>query len=112
MGLTAQSTDQVAPPQLVARHILIPTATELDCSSGPELVAHFVDLVDCARSLPMTIDLANVAFIDAAGVRALFECRAIADHLGLSLRFQHPSPAVRRLAALFDELAELIDEER
>lgn len=104
MGPTVHSTDPVVP-QLAARHVVVTPATELDCSSGPELVCHFVDLVASEPPLPITIDLSSIDFIDAAGMRALFECRAIADRVGRSVRFVDPSPAVCRLAALFDDVA-------
>lgn len=111
MGITAHSTDRAVPRPLAARHVVLWPATELDCSSGPELVSRFVEIASSRPLLPITIDLSSIAFVDAAGVRALFECRAIADRMRRSLRFRHPSDAVIRLASLFDDVACLLDEE-
>ncbi len=75
-------------------------AGELDLASAPGLT-RCLDALQDAEDIPTEIDLAEVTFLDARGLRVLIQAD---DRLnrpgGLGLRLIRPSRAVRRMFEL------------
>lgn len=72
---------------------------EIDLATGPQLLAVLVELVDrgCYR---LIVDLAQVTFLDCAGIRVLVDAlRRVQEHGG-SLRLVRPTRRVERVLAL------------
>jgi anti-sigma B factor antagonist len=83
-----------------AHGVLVVPHGELDLAAAPELEA-----VLAAQSGPVTVDLRHLSFIDASGLRILFEAEARSRQDGRNLRFVE-GEAVDRLM----EFLELHDE--
>ena len=68
---------------------------ELDIATAPELV----DLLNRLRhhGHAVTVDLAEVTFMDSTGLTTLMDAKMQADRNGWSFRVSRPSPAVRRV---------------
>jgi anti-anti-sigma factor len=72
---------------------------ELDMAGGESLVRRVTELA-AATSGPIEIDMAQVAFIDSSGVRALLRLHEAAVSSGRTMRVRSLSPDVRRLLDL------------
>jgi len=83
---------------------VVALAGELDIADATRLRDQ---LVSGAHST-VTVDLADLSFIDAAGLSALVSARRVLTDAGHTLRLRHPRPQVRRVFALVD-LAHLLD---
>jgi anti-sigma B factor antagonist len=72
---------------------------EIDLATGPQLLAVLVELVD--RGLhQLVVDLAQVTFLDCAGISVLVDAlRRVQEHGG-SLRLVRPTRRVARVLAL------------
>ena len=70
---------------------------ELDLATAPQLEAVLV-----AQTGPVAVDLRELSFVDASGLRVLIEAEAHSRQNGMNLRFI-AGPAVRRLFELADE---------
>lgn len=68
-------------------------------AGGDALVRRVTDLA-ASTSDPVEIDMAEVAFIDSSGIRALLRLREAAGASGRRLRVRNPSSDVRRLLDL------------
>jgi anti-sigma B factor antagonist len=77
----------------------IEVAGEIDVESGPRLREQ-AGLIMWAHGPQLALDLANVTFIDCAGVSALLAICRSARTLGGSVRLATASPCVRRLARI------------
>lgn len=85
---------------------VVRVAGEVDLATTPLLEDALSDAL--ARSGPVTVDLAEVAFMDATGLGALAGAADQARHQGLAFRLRTPSHPVRRLLSateLVDALA-------
>lgn len=72
---------------------------ELDMAAGESLVRRVTELA-AATSGPIEIDMAEVAFIDSSGVRALLRLHERSVSSGRVMRVRNLSPDVRRLLDL------------
>jgi anti-anti-sigma factor len=103
---------------------LVVTRVETDGAGRRVAVAGDLDSVTAAAfrdavlaALPpapgrhMCVDLAEVPFIDAAGVRALLQCRRRADHRRIVLVVTGARPLVRRVLEILGVLALLTRED-
>ena len=72
---------------------------ELDMAAGESLVRRVTALA-ATTSGPIEIDMAEVAFIDSSGVRALLRLHEAAVSSGRPMRVRNLSPDVRRLLDL------------
>ena len=76
---------------------------EIDVSSSMWVADALVRSIDGASDDGIiTLDLSQVAFIDASGLGALVEARNAARARGCELRVVDPSPRVRRIIDLTD----------
>jgi anti-anti-sigma factor len=80
---------------------------ELDIATAPELV----EMLDRLRRTnhPVTLDLAEVTFMDSTGLTTLMDAHVQSTQNGWSFSVRRPSPAVKRvfeLAGVDDLLSE------
>jgi len=68
---------------------------ELDIATAPELVAMLARLRHHKHAV--TLDLAEVTFMDSTGLTTLMDAKVQADRNGWSFGVTRPSPAVRRV---------------
>jgi anti-anti-sigma factor len=68
---------------------------ELDIATAPELEELLARLRHHGHAV--TIDLAEVTFIDSTGLTALMEAHRLAHSNGWSFSVRRPSPAVQRV---------------
>lgn len=71
---------------------------ELDIATAPELV----ELLNRLRhhGHAVTVDLAEVTFMDSTGLTTLMDAHVQAERNGWTFAVQRPSPAVRRVFEL------------
>jgi len=74
---------------------------ELDLDSQSRLRQALDDAVDGSR--PVCVDLADVSFVDAAGIHALVDARRAAERRGARLVLVAPSAAVRRILPFWSD---------
>jgi anti-anti-sigma factor len=80
--------------------VTIILAGEFDMA-GTERFWAFVNEALVADPKALTIDAGGLEFIDSSGLQALLHARDAATEAGLAFRVSDPSPAVRRILALF-----------
>jgi anti-anti-sigma factor len=80
---------------------------ELDIATAPELVQLLARLRHHGH--PVTLDLAEVTFMDSTGLTTLMDAYAQAGQNGWTFAVQRPSPAVRRVFDLAG-VGRLLDE--
>lgn len=78
-------------------HTLVTVAGEIDIATAPQLCARLTELASSGQ--PVIVDLAQVSFSDAAGLRVLAAARQAAAASG-SLQLAGPQPQMRRLLAI------------
>ena len=71
---------------------------ELDIATAPELVALLVRLRHHGHAV--TVDLAEVTFMDSTGLTTLMDAHLAAQANGWSFTVRRPSPAVTRVFEL------------
>jgi anti-sigma B factor antagonist len=71
---------------------------ELDCATAPELELRLRALAGLGH--PVSVDLADVSFMDSSGLRLLLDARRQAELDGRAFEVRRPSPAVRRVIDL------------
>jgi anti-sigma B factor antagonist len=92
--------------------VVVTLAGELDMATSPLLAKAFAEVLDRQRLSAVTIDLAEVNFLDSSGMRALLQARSAVVERGADYAVRRPTPQVAkvlRIAAL-DEILN-IDEE-
>jgi anti-anti-sigma factor len=72
---------------------------EIDIQSGPQLRDHLLGVIR-QHGARLALDLADVTFIDCAGINVLLAARRRAQLEGGSLRVLRASPRVRRVITL------------
>jgi anti-anti-sigma factor len=78
---------------------VVTVSGEIDIQSGPELRDQLLRVIR-RHGARLALDLADVTFIDCAGINALLAARRRAQLEGGSLRVFRASPRVRRIFAL------------
>jgi anti-anti-sigma factor len=74
---------------------------ELDMSSAPAIGAEVIQHVQAAAAQPtVTLDLADVAFVDSSGLRMLLEVRAATEAAQGALRCINAQPNVVRTISM------------
>jgi anti-anti-sigma factor len=91
--------------------VIVRPARELDLHSGLRLVDAVDAIEGSGAALDVCIELGDVAFVDVAGLRALFRCRDVVRSRGGSVSFARPSSAVRRLLSVLPDLRARFEEE-
>ena len=71
---------------------------ELDIATAPELVNLLARLRHHGHAV--TLDLAEVTFMDSTGLTTLMDAKVQADRNGWSFAVSRPSPAVKRVFEL------------
>jgi anti-anti-sigma factor len=71
---------------------------ELDIATAPELVDYITRLRHYGHAV--TLDLAEVTFMDSTGLTTLMDAYAQAESNGWTFAVQRPSPAVLRVFEL------------
>jgi anti-sigma B factor antagonist len=71
---------------------------ELDIATAPELVDMLARLRHYGHAV--TVDLAEVTFMDSTGLTTLMDARRQADSNGWEFSVRRPSPAVKRIFEL------------
>ncbi|HEX7276764.1 MAG TPA: STAS domain-containing protein [Acidimicrobiales bacterium] len=89
----------------VGESVLLAVKGELDVSTTAEFRAAVDGLDDPDRPPHVTIDLARLDFLDAAGIAALVSLRHAIRAVGGTLRVRAPKARVRRVL----ELADVVD---
>jgi anti-sigma B factor antagonist len=79
-------------------HVLVTLAGELDIATEPRLSAQLTPLAVSGR--PLIVDLGEVVFIDAAGLRALARAAWQAAACGGSLHVVSAESRIRQLLAI------------
>jgi anti-sigma B factor antagonist len=93
--------------------VIVPTSAglelrgELDAHTASELERQLTPLLDGSRDGDVSIDLAELGFIDSSGLRLLVESHQRADAAGCRLVLNRPSRAVVRLLEV-SGLAEML----
>jgi anti-anti-sigma factor len=80
---------------------------EVDFSTAP-LLADALSRVIVRRSGDVAVDLAQLEFVDTAGIRVLTACRDMLDRDGRRLTLRSPSPLVARILRVF-ALSDLVE---
>jgi len=80
---------------------------ELDIATAPELVAYLTRLRQHGHAI--TVDLAEVTFMDSTGLTTLMDAHVEAERNGWSFSVRRPSHAVRRVFDLAG-VGRLLDE--
>ena len=75
----------------------IAVADDLDRSSAPSMERAVIQVLREHRPDQLELDLTDVAFVDAGGIRALLQCRSDAQQLGCRLTLTHVQPWVYRI---------------
>ena len=92
----------VQPPVLTSRttfdqdHAVMAVAGELDMSTAPGLSNAFAEVVD-RHPRDVTVDLADLAFIDSTGLTLLVRASKQLREHDATLRLSSPTPPVRRV---------------
>jgi anti-anti-sigma factor len=90
--------------------IYLRIAGELDLHSSHALHAYVEDL--SPFDMPVTVDLAQVGFIDSTGIRGLLELNSqVMESMGVPLTVANSSDMSRRLFALtgIDQVLNIVD---
>jgi anti-sigma B factor antagonist len=82
-----------------SRRCTVSLRGELDAMTAPPLLAMLCDLVDAGHAC-VDLDLHEVTFIDAAGLRTLQQVARAAESRGGSLSLWHTARQVDRLLAI------------
>ena len=80
-------------------HVVISLAGELDCVSSPEAEVEILAVLLSYRGR-VSVDMAEITFVDLHGLSSLEVLHHTAHELGASLTVQNPSKVVRRLLEL------------
>ncbi|HEX7094611.1 MAG TPA: STAS domain-containing protein [Acidimicrobiales bacterium] len=104
MGLTQPARAAREAPEVT----VVSSPAELDCNTARVLVERVMEALAGNDGQPIVVELATVQFIDASGLRVLFGCRDLAARVGRPLTYREPSPAVLRLAEIFEDVALLL----
>ncbi|GAB2626928.1 hypothetical protein Aab01nite_79940 [Paractinoplanes abujensis] len=67
---------------------------ELDSATAPRLIEAFTRTLSAAAVARVELELSELTFIDAAGVRSLLACGQAADAAGIVLKLRGPTPGV------------------
>ncbi len=79
-----------------AAGVLVSLSGELDLATAPELARELLDLI--ARPVgELTLDLADLTFLDSSGLGALYRTRQAADEQGIPMRLQAVPDHVMRV---------------
>ncbi len=70
---------------------------EIDRDSRLQVQRVVTDVVRRERSRRIVVDLSEVTFLDAAGIRALLTCRGVVERRGARLEVRRPQIQVRRV---------------
>jgi anti-anti-sigma factor len=82
-----QAVPAIAPPHLAVQHVVrvrehkLVLTGELDMASAPYLAAA-VARIDMSRNTFLVLDLRNLAFIDASGIRAILVTQELCAERG------------------------------
>jgi anti-sigma B factor antagonist len=93
--------------------VIVPTSTglelrgELDAHTASELERQLTPLLNGSRDGDLSIELADLGFIDSSGLRLLVESHQRAEAAGFRLVLTRPSRAVVRLLEV-SGLAEML----
>jgi anti-anti-sigma factor len=90
-----------------ARHVRVCFSGEIDLASSD-----VIDLAICEALLfhhpcHIDVDLAEVRFIDASGIRALLRCRAHSVEVGCQFAVTNPQPLIYRILEITGVLVAL-----
>lgn len=106
---TGDQTLHVDPPLLTiaiegeADNVLVQVAGEIDLTTAAQLRSALLSAVEGAPPpAAVHVDLADVSFIDATGVRVLVEAHEIAVRGGQALSVYDPSRIVARVLDILD----------
>ncbi|GIF23302.1 anti-anti-sigma factor [Actinoplanes tereljensis] len=80
---------------------------EVDMSNADELVQQMAQLLPTDGSSLVILDLGELTFLGSAGVRALLDCRHIAEQRGMQLQIAIAHDNVRQVLTMCD-LAEVL----
>jgi anti-anti-sigma factor len=72
-------------------------AGEVDLTTAPTLGVRLVVVMKAHHPAVVEVDLAEVTFLDCAGIGMLVAVRDTADHTGCQIRITHPQPMVARV---------------
>lgn len=75
-------------------------AGEVDLTTAPTLGTRLRTVMDAHHPAVVYLDLAEVTFLDCAGVGMLVAVRSTADHNGCQIRVSHPRPIVARVLTM------------
>jgi anti-anti-sigma factor len=89
-------------PDRNGRRVRLAVSGELDCQTAPRLRTSVTETLDRRRLERLQLDLSNLTFIDAAGVRCLLECEREASRAGVCLIVRNVMPAVLRILEIVD----------
>jgi anti-sigma B factor antagonist len=111
----ADGTGSIPQPFVVAAHAALPGVFllrgELDLAGAPTLT-WALSHVEGAMGDRVVLDVSDLSFIDASGVRAVSNAHARLQRRGAEVIVRHPQPPVRRAFGLcgFDARLEPSDE--
>ena len=104
---TKHSPVTALTPLHIATMISLPPGTarvlvtgEVDLATAPELRETLLRVLHTQGPAVLDIDLAEVTFLDCAGIGALVAVNNAAAHAGCQVRVCHPQPIVRRVLEL------------
>ena len=89
--------------------VIVTLVGEMDMSNAPALSAALRDVLD-TRPTRVTVDLADLSYLDSSGIRALANAAQRASEVGCELAVHNPSPPARRVLELTGVADSLLDE--
>lgn len=90
-----------------AHRVRICFSGEIDLSSAYVVEVAVADALGAHHPRHLEVDLAEVRFLDARGIRALIRCRTRAHEAGCRLAVANPQPMIYRVLEITGMLAAL-----
>jgi anti-sigma B factor antagonist len=81
----------------LGRQVVVTPRGELDVMTAPMLRHHLSDLIDGQGNLEVTVDLAELSFIDSTGLNLLVEANGSLGEKGGQFSLAAPSRHVRKV---------------
>jgi anti-sigma B factor antagonist len=93
-GFSIETTEN--PANVAAPDTVVAVAGELDLETAPLLRQRLHDLIESGH-VALTVDLAQLSFLDSTGISVLVEALKLAGRRDGRLVLRAPAPSIRRV---------------